>query len=273
MELLVGRRRRNEIRSPALHFRMFRRFAQKIYSRRTARALSQIATVELPRLGAISGETISERPSLLRDVAATALEQMQQRLPRCWSGLSRTDLLYVFASTAAHNLRPYGNGCPSQDYSELVRSPYLDCSNYGLLTHYVSRLLISEADRKTLSFVGWDGGAIGNHQMLFLSEHGKAPHLAIDPTLAIACIASFDDIASGKPIPLDAIAVVGATRQLDTSRAAFIAALVQGQFRPSDLLYYFPSVDDYLTRYGNPFDWPTPAVSILRDRHSGECRG
>jgi hypothetical protein len=250
---------------------MFRRFSKVISSLRTTRALSQIKIVELPQLSAISGDAMSEQPDLLLDVSATALEHMRRILPQRWSNLSRAELLYVVASTAAHNLKPYGKGCPSQDYAELLRSPHLDCSNYGLLTYYISRLLVSEADRKPLSFVGWDGGAVGNHQMLFLGDHGKTPHLAIDPTLGIACIASFDDIASGKPIPPEAIAIVGATEQLDASRVVFITALLEGRFRPSDLLYYFPTVEDYLTRYGNPFDWPTPAISILRDRHPGEC--
>ncbi|WP_156928703.1 hypothetical protein [Bradyrhizobium sp. th.b2] len=270
MERLIEVRRRSEIFPPAFNFKMFLRFAKKITSLRTTRALSQIKIVELPRLGAITGDAMSERPDVLQDVSATALEHMQRCLPQSWSSLTRADLLYVFASTAAHNLRPYGKGCPSQEYGELLRSEHLDCSNYGLLTYYFSRLLLGEADRRPLSFVGWDGGAVGNHQMLFLSEPGKTPHLAIDPTLGIACIASFDDIASGKPVPPDAIAIIGATEQLNASRVVFITALLEGQFRPSDLLYYFPTVEDYLTRYGNPFDWPTPAISILRDRHSGD---
>ncbi|MHC2338597.1 hypothetical protein [Bradyrhizobium sp. USDA 4454] len=270
MERFVELRRRSEIFSPAFNFKMFLRFTEKISSFRTARALSQIKIVELSHLGAITGDTMSERPDALLDVSATALEHMQCCLPQSWSRLPRADLLYVFASTAAHNLRPYGTGCPSQDYRELLHSPFLDCSNYGLLTYYISRHLLSEADRKQLAFVGWDGGAVGNHQMLFLSERGKPPHLAIDPTLGIACIASFDDIASGKPIPPDAIAIIGATEQLSASRVVFVTALLQGQFRPSDLLYYFPTVEDYLTRYGNPFDWPTPAISVLRDRYSGD---
>lgn len=270
MERYLELRRRNELFSPTLHFKMFLRFARKISSLRTTRALSQITIVEVPRLDAITGDALSERPDLLRDVSATALEHMQRRLPKAWAGLTRADLSYVFASTAAHNLKPYGKGCPSQEFSELLNSEYLDCSNYGLLAYYISRLLLGEADRKPLSFVGWDGGKVGNHQMLFLSNRDMAPHLAIDPTLGIACIASFDDIASGKPIPPDAIAIIGAREQLEDSRAVFIAALLEGQFRPSDLLYYFSSVEDYLTRYGNPFDWPTPAISVLRDRHAGQ---
>jgi len=251
---------------------MFGRLPTKIASLRTRRALSRIKTVELPHLTAISGEAISEGPTVVVNASTVALRQMQQCLPKSWSNLTRVDLLYLFASTLAHNLKPYGKGWPSPEFSELLlRSQSLDCSNYGLLTYYISRLVLSETDRKPLSFVGWDGGAIGNHQMLFLSDVGKAPHLAIDPTLGVACIASFNEIASGKPVPADAIAIIGATKQLDASRATFNTALLEGQFRPSDLLYYFPSAEDYLTRYGNPLDWPTPAISILRSRHSGDC--
>ncbi|MCP1968288.1 hypothetical protein AB7M49_005942 [Bradyrhizobium elkanii] len=252
------------------HFKMFLRSKKRMSSLRTTYQSSRIKIVELARLGAFSSETMFERPDLIPERLSTALDQMQRCLPQSWSFLSRVDLSYILASTAAHNLKPYGKGCPSQEFSELLKSECLDCSNYGLLTYYISRLLLSEEDRKPLSFVGWDGGAIGNHQMLFLSEHEKTPHLAIDPTLGIACIATFDEIASGKPIPPNAIAIIGAREQLSASRLAFVTALLRGQFRPSQLLYYFPTGEDYLTRYGNPFDWPTPAISILRDRHSGK---
>ncbi|MGF6311265.1 hypothetical protein ABIB82_005269 [Bradyrhizobium sp. i1.8.4] len=247
---------------------------KRISSLRAAYQSSRIKVVELPLLGVFASETMFERPDLIPTTLATALDQMQRRLPQSWSYLSRVDLSYILASTAAHNLKPYGKGCPSQELGELLKSECLDCSNYGLLTYYISRLLLSEEDRKPLSFVGWDGGAVGNHQMLFLSEHGKMPHLAIDPTLGIACIATFDEIASGKPIPPDAIAIIGAREQLSASRLAFVTALLRGQFRPSQLLYYFPTGEDYLTRYGNPFDWPTrPFPSCENDIPGIEALG
>jgi hypothetical protein len=131
----------------------------------------------------------------------------------------------------------------------------------------ISLLLLDETDRKSIWFVGWDGGAVGSHQMLFLRGNDEKPHLALDPTLGIACLASFDEVASGKPVSPDSIVLIAANDQLKESRDAFVRALLEGKFRPSDLLYCFHSAEDLMLRYGNPFDWPTPAVVVLRNRH------
>lgn len=235
---------------------------------RTDGRLSWVNVVELPELQTIGVEAVAGDAALLKQAFARAVARMRSQLSAVWTGLTDVDFAYVFASTAAHRLKPYGPGCPSQQFSALLEAPFLDCSNYGLLAYYISLLLVDETDRRSISFIGWDGGAVGNHQMLFVGDKGKKPTLALDPTLGIACIADFDEVASGNPIPPDAVAIIGASAELKDSRQEFIRALLEGQFRPSDLLYYFHTAEDYLSRYGNPFDWPTPAVSVLRNRSS-----
>jgi hypothetical protein len=231
---------------------------------------SRVRAIELPEIQSIDCKTFSEGPGFNTELLAPALARMRRELPSAWAELTQTDFTYVLASTLAHNLKPYGPGCASQQFDELLRAPFLDCSNYGLLTHYISLLLVDEVDRRPISFVGWDGGAIGNHQMLFIDGKGKA-NLVLDPTTGFVCIASFDEVGSGKPIASDAIAIVGAKPELRNSRETYLRALLEGQFRPSDLLYYFHNAEDLLHRYGNPFDWPTPAVGLLRQRYRGDA--
>ena len=254
--------------------RMFRSLYKKVArilpGQPDAQVSSRVKAIELPEIQSINCKTFSEGSGFNPEILTTALARMRRELPPDWVELTQTDLTYVFASTVAHNLKPYGAGCPSQQFDELLKAPFLDCSNYGLLLHYISLLLIEEIDRRPISFVGWDGGAIGNHQMLFIDGKGKA-NLILDPTTGFVCIASFDEVGSGKPIAPDAIAIVGARPELENSRETYLRALLEGQFRPSDLLYYFHTAEDFLNRYGDPFGWPTPAVGLLRQRYRGDA--
>ncbi len=229
---------------------------------------SLVKSIELPELQAIDSVMVAQRPELIAAALKPSVTRLRSELPPAWAKRSQTELTYVLASTVAHRLKPYGKGCSSPQFGALLEAPFLDCSNYGLLTWYISGLMLDEIDRRPLSFVGWDGGAIGSHQMLLLGSREQTAGLMLDPTLGIASIASFDEIASGKPIARNSIAIIGATPQLADSREAFVTALLEGQCRPSDLLYYFHSAEDFLNRYGNPFDWPTPAVDVLRKHYA-----
>jgi hypothetical protein len=148
----------------------------------------------------------------------------------------------------------------------MVAAASLDCSNYGLVTYYFAQFVAEKFSTLPIAFVGWDGGVIGNHQTLFIHLAQGRPGLMLDPTLGIACLASFDEVAAGKQLEPSAIAVIGATPQLDDSRDNFLRALLAGAFRPSDLLYYFQSAEDYLERYSDPLFWPTPAARLIRER-------
>jgi hypothetical protein len=225
-----------------------------------------VKSIELPELQAIDSVMVAQRPQLIAAALKPSVSRLRSELPPAWAKRSQTELTYVLASTVAHRLKPYGKGCSSPQFAALLEAPFLDCSNYGLLAWYIAGLMLDEIDRRPLGFVGWDGGAIGSHQMLLLGSREQTAGLMLDPTLGVASIASFDEIASGKPIARSSIAIIGATPQLADSRETFVTALLEGQCRPSDLLYYFHSAEDLLNRYGNPFDWPTPAVDVLRKR-------
>ena len=90
-----------------------------------------------------------------------------------------------------------------------------------------------------VAFVGWDGGAIGNHQMLFARNGSSGVPLLLDPTVGLAARATFDQIASGCPISRQVLLAINPKDELSGSRAHLAAAHGEGAFRPSDLLYYF----------------------------------
>jgi hypothetical protein len=82
--------------------------------------------------------------------------------------------------------------------------------------------------------------------------------------VGVFCRATFDEVASGKPLHPDRV-VCFATREGESSFRDRVAnAFVNGQFRPSELLFYFESMDHQLKRYGHPNDWPTPGAVTWR---------
>lgn len=224
--------------------------------------------IALPHITADLCAKVVAEPEVLRVLTEGATLQLRRSLPLEWQQRTEPELWYLVAAAVAHNLKPYGTGS-LPDLQSMLQAGTLDCSNYGLLTHYLSAFLIPEVDRVRLAFVGWDGGVVGSHQVLIAPSSQQSSDLALDPTLGLAFLATFNQIAAGCPLAPENILALNATAQLDASRAHFVRALLDGAFRPSDLLYYFDGVDHLLTRYGKPQDWPTPGAVAMRRRNEG----
>lgn len=237
-------------------------------SRSATPATSAPLRIDMPHITAELCAKVVAEPGLLGDLTQEATLHLRSILPPVWQQRTEPELRYLVAAAVAHNLKPYGTGS-LPELQSMLQASTLDCSNYGLLTHHLSALLVPEVDRLRLAFVGWDGGVVGNHQMMIASSPRQMFDLALDPTLGLAFLATFDQIASGCPLAPGSILAINATAQLDASRAHFVRALLDGAFRPSDLLYYFDGVDHLLTRYGNPQDWPTPGAIAMRRRNEG----
>ena len=76
-------------------------------------------------------------PSGLAAVVRGAEEQLRKLLPLAWVDLTTPEMIFLFASTLAHNLKPYGPGTTAH-LAAMLKAETLDCSNYGLLTHYLA---------------------------------------------------------------------------------------------------------------------------------------
>lgn len=210
---------------------------------------------------------VANDPSAAAASYDLADKELRAVLPPAWRDLTAAQRVYLFASTLAHNLKPYGPGTTA-DLPSMLAAKTLDCSNYGLLTHYLAKACDPAGASCNVAFVGWDGGAIGNHQILFAADPSQpgSPDLLLDPTVGLAALASFDTVASGRPISTGHILALNPCPSLEASRTQVASALARGAFRPSDLLYYFESIEQLLAKFGHPSSWPTPGAVAWRTR-------
>ncbi len=137
--------------------------------RRTS-ASDNVRHIRLPVITAELCRNVIADPDILRPLAAAAVDELRHLLPDTWRGLDDRDLRCIFAATLAHNLKPYGLRGRLCDLQSLLSAPTLDCGSYGPLTYYLSRIMLREADLPRFVFVGWDGGAVGNHGTVFVSS-------------------------------------------------------------------------------------------------------
>jgi hypothetical protein len=84
--------------------------------------------------------------------------------------------------------------------------------------------------------------------------------LFLDPTVGLVARASFDEVAAGRPVGPDRVVVFGQREPEEPFRVRVGEAFGRGQFKPSDLLFFFESLDQQMTHYGHPTDWPTPGA-------------
>jgi hypothetical protein len=198
------------------------------------------------------------RAELDRKLASLALGEEQEQA--------------AFAAILAQSMAPYGSST-SMKLEDLLRDKAMACDNYALLAGYFAR----EFGITALSFAGFDGGAVGNHAQLFLSHPGG--DLLLDPTTGLVARVSYNELLQGKPVPLARLAVFRQHEDagIDAFARQVASAVVAGRYLPSDLLYYFHSLPDYIAfseeivpLWSRPtYDallrrFPTPAEEPLR---------
>jgi hypothetical protein len=178
----------------------------------------------------------------------------------------------LLAQAIAHARTPYGPGTLA-DIDSIYAAETLDCSNYGILAHHIAAAVLDDPTGFRFAFVGWDGGAIGNHQMVFARNLRSGENLLLDPAVGLAAFTDYDHVASGQPIDPSAILAISPTPQLQPSREHVARSLRDGAFRPSDLLYYFDGISHLLERFSSVELWPTPGAMAWRDRNHAEDHG
>lgn len=203
-----------------------------------------VNSVTYSRLECITVEALDAvrvRPASIRLLRPRCEDELNQKLDGL--GLSEQQKDAVLASLFAHALKPYGQSF-SYKLKDLLKDSHLDCDNYTALTGYLLKYIRPTGYR--LRFVGFDGGAVGNHaQLIFEDANGQ---LLIDPTIGLVARVEFNELMSGKPIPPYRVRVF--YHHGDTPLAPFVGrvvnAIVQGQYRPSDLLFYVLDLEDYI---------------------------
>jgi hypothetical protein len=155
-------------------------------------------------------------------------------------------LASAFAAICAYELKPYGNEIPGVvDLQGLLDEPSLACDDYVRLTMWLMQQM-PECQSVDVAAVGWNGGAIGDHAELFVSDGNES--ILLDPTIGlVARYASFDTLVSGIPTT-DFASFFEAPSpdpwQLTQFNREVVDALQNGLYRPTDMYYYYTSLAD-----------------------------
>ncbi|MGF6781107.1 hypothetical protein [Paraburkholderia sp. GAS334] len=97
-----------------------------------------------------------------------------------------------------------------------------------------------------LRFLGFNGGAVGNHAQLIFAKGNT--RILLDPTTSIIAKADYNELLGGTPIaPIHVMSFVAAdSPDIVKFRETVANALLQGKYKPSDALYFFQNLDDFV---------------------------
>lgn len=186
---------------------------------------------------------IRANPNEVRDLFATALPELRAHLGS-WQ-LDDAALGAIFCSAIASRMAPYG---PSDALIEgdIVKEQFLNCANYTALMGYLLRFL-DRRDSIQLKFIGFYGGAFGNHvQVAFASD---TTELLLDPTVDVAANAGLGYVLSGRKIMFRNLHCPSRryTPHIQEFRSKVLKALSGGLYMPGDILYLSNGLQEYVT--------------------------
>jgi hypothetical protein len=167
----------------------------------------------------------------------------------------------AFCGVVAYDLKPYGASTPST-LEGLLSANVLQCSGYAILTYRLFLLLVP-APTTTVAFVGWNGGTVANHCQIFARKAPDATgsnggDLLVDATIGLVlCGHSFDWIASSGKCNMLYAKNFNWRTDISTFNTAVVAALTNGTYKPSTLLYWFTDFEKFIAPPPQS-NWATP---------------
>lgn len=175
-------------------------------------------------------------------------------------GASLSDRIYdyVLATIVSHYSAPYGSSNAITEEG-ILKAETLNCGNYGLLVSFLT-------GEEGFDFVGFEGGAIGNHQQLFYESEGVS--LLLDPTIGMIAFTDFDHLMSGKSVE-DVFSFYSGESAMQQFNKVVLDAVTNGKYRPSDLLYYYEDINHVFSP-GSYGQFPTPGGVDYRARQKAE---
>src|SRR5579859_1549410 len=158
--------------------------------------------------------------------------------------LSSALLPVAFASMLSFSLKPYGNETSAQDLPGLMAEPDWACNDYVLVALYLADLLGYPG--RSVQACGWNGGAVGNHCQMFAVDTASGDSIMCDPTIGLVVHgASFNSVLQGKPVNagkmVSMLDAYGGSAPAVAYSPTVKTALLNGAYRPSDLMYYCTS--------------------------------
>ena len=208
--------------------------------------------------GRVSALACLNLPIDRTELALTKIDRYQTAcIPELRARFKKPDLSdrfyeLVLATVVAHYAVPYGKG-NGRDLTSLLANESLACAGYAKL----ATLLGNGGEAR---FVGFEGGAVGNHAQMLISIDGH--DILLDPTIGAIAFVSYDDLMSGKSAEVHSFFSGDPT--LTRFNAKVLSALREGKYRPSDLLYYYENFEQFSSPSG--YQFPTPGGARLRNR-------
>jgi hypothetical protein len=207
---------------------------------------TKVWSISVDTLGCLSTKQITKvktQPSFIKEAYTICLGEMSEKLTRM--NLTDRQLRLVFVSVVAQAIAPYGKS-DAVTLQQLLGEKTLNCASYALLTGHLAKIILDD-NSALVYFVGFDGGSVGNHAQLFIKDDQQS--LLLDPTIGLVAKIGFDELLSGKSVAVNNLHVFRQhyDRNMDVFIEKVLDAVLHGKYRPSDLLYYFSSIDDYVS--------------------------
>lgn len=189
-------------------------------------------------------------------------DELKAKLKEIDTQLVEDDAIEVILSMiVSHNAARYG-ASSAIDYNQIRTEKTLNCSNQPILMGYL-------LPGKSIQIVGFDGGAVGNHSQALYTRGNFS--LLLDPTASVIATIKYDSLLQGKPA--DNVILLHQNLEnsdeiTDTFTYKVISALSEGTYLPSDILYYYESLEH---RIGNGATDPfiTPGGVRWRKKANG----
>lgn len=167
-------------------------------------------------------------------------------------------LRLAFCSVVAFDLKPYG-GSTARSLRDLMAEDALDCDNYVALAWQLF-LLMRPLSPTKVAAVGWNGGVVGNHAQMQARTSGS-PDIYLDPTIGLVVFGcSLDSLCKQYPFQaahLKSFWTYNPKPPIAATDTNVRAAILGGQYKASDLLYFAPGFDNF-QNMGGSSAWATP---------------
>ncbi|MGY4178378.1 hypothetical protein ACVIHH_003669 [Bradyrhizobium sp. USDA 4518] len=175
-------------------------------------------------------------------------------------GLDEAANQAAFCTVVAFDLVDYGTETAANTLSALVAEPTLACDGYAMLAGE----LLSQfgASTNELTYVGWNGGTVGNHSQILFSD--GTSDLLLDPTIGLVVDnVTYQGLVSGTHYA-EMTSFYDRT-DLNSFDAEVIAAVSNGSYKPSDLIYYVPTLTAF-----TDYAYATTGLSGITTSHAGQ---
>lgn len=195
-------------------------------------------------------DLIRQDPNQFGAIYNLYADRLKTHLGSQFDGLTQDGLILVFANIVAYELasyRAFGDPTPgpaSLTLNDLLASSKYVCNEYCFLTVLLYRKAVPYVPGSPvlIDYVGFNGGAVGNHTQLFIS--GVGVPLLLDPTIGLTARTDLADLENQVPVAASRIRELTYRAEqgtlgpvLDRFRNAVRAALQNAGYRYTDRIF------------------------------------